>query len=97
MKAKAELIAAMITATAECDKAIASLTDATAVQLAVAGRGGQRSRLGTLYGMVTHDNEKYGRRRLTSGVSVAPVLLFSPGLPRRQSPACPACSAPPCG
>jgi hypothetical protein len=60
LTAKAELVAAMKAAMTECDKAFGSLTDATAVQLTSSGRGGQRSRLGTLYGMVIHNNEEYG-------------------------------------
>ena len=60
MTAKADLVAAMKASIAECDKALGSLTDATVVQLSSGGRGGQRSRLGTLYGMVAHDNEEYG-------------------------------------
>jgi type IV pilus biogenesis protein CpaD/CtpE len=60
MTAKAELVAAMKASMAECDKAFGSLTDAAAVQLSSSGRGGQRSKLGTLYGLVTHDNEEYG-------------------------------------
>jgi hypothetical protein len=60
MTAKAELVAAMKTSIAECDKALGSLTDATVVQLSGGGRGPQRSRLGTLYGTVAHDNEEYG-------------------------------------
>jgi len=60
MTGKTELVAAMKTAMAECDKAFASLTDESAVQMAASGRGGQRSKLGTLWGMVAHDNEEYG-------------------------------------
>jgi hypothetical protein len=60
MTAKAELVAAMKAAMAECDKAFGSLTDETAVQLLSSGRGPGRSKLGTLYGMVIHDNEEYG-------------------------------------
>jgi hypothetical protein len=60
MTAKADLVAAMKASMAECDKAFASLTDATAVQLSSSGRGAARSKLGTLYGMVIHDNEEYG-------------------------------------
>ncbi len=60
MKAKAELVAAMKTSMAECDKAFASLTDESAVQMTASGRGGQRSKLGSMYGMVIHDNEEYG-------------------------------------
>jgi hypothetical protein len=57
---KAEIVAAMQTSIAECNKAIDSLTDASAVQLMPAARGPQRSRLGTLYGIVGHNNEEYG-------------------------------------
>lgn len=60
MTAKAELVAAMKAAMAECDKAFGSLTDAAAVQLSSSGRGAARSKLGTLYGLVIHDNEEYG-------------------------------------
>jgi hypothetical protein len=60
MKAKADLVAAMKSSIAECDKAFAGLTDATVVQMSTGGRGGPRSRLGSLYGMVAHDNEEYG-------------------------------------
>ncbi len=60
MTAKAEIVAAMKASIAECDKALASLTDATIVQLSAGGRGPQRSKLGTLYGTVAHDNEEYG-------------------------------------
>lgn len=60
MKAKAELVAAMKSSIAECDKALASLTDASVVQLSAGGRGPARSRLASLYGMVAHDNEEYG-------------------------------------
>jgi hypothetical protein len=60
MKAKADLVAAMKSSIAECDKAFASLTDASVVQLSAGGRGPARSRLASLYGMVAHDNEEYG-------------------------------------
>jgi hypothetical protein len=60
MKAKADLVAAMKSSIAECEKAFASLTDATVVQMTTGGRGGARSRLATLWGMVAHDNEEYG-------------------------------------
>ena len=60
MKAKADLVAAMKSSIAECDKAFASLTDAGVVQLVAGARGGARSRLASLYGMVAHDNEEYG-------------------------------------
>ena len=60
MKAKADLVAAMKSSIAECDKAFASLNDSTIVQLSSGGRGPARSRLASLYGMVAHDNEEYG-------------------------------------
>jgi hypothetical protein len=60
MKAKADLVAAMKSSIAECEKAFASLTDAAVVQMTTGGRGGARSRLASLYGMVGHDNEEYG-------------------------------------
>ncbi len=60
MKAKADLVAAMKSSIAECEKALAGLTDATVVQMTTGGRGGARSRLASLYGMVAHDNEEYG-------------------------------------
>lgn len=60
MKAKADLVAAMKSSIAECEKAFAGFTDATIVQMATGGRGGPRSRLASLYGMVAHDNEEYG-------------------------------------
>jgi hypothetical protein len=45
---------------AECEKAFATLTDATIVGVVTGGRGGPRSRLAAVYGMVAHDNEEYG-------------------------------------
>ena len=60
MKAKADLVAAMKSSIAECEKAFAGLTDATVLQMSTGGRGGPRSRLASLYGMVAHDNEEYG-------------------------------------
>ena len=61
MKAKADLVAAMKASIAECDKAFGGLTDATVVQMSMStgGRGGPRSRLASLWGMVAHDNEEY--------------------------------------
>ena len=57
--AKADLVAALKDAFAECDKAFDALTDANATEAVAAGRG-QRTRIGALYGQVTHDNEMYG-------------------------------------
>ncbi|MBI3694618.1 MAG: DinB family protein [Acidobacteria bacterium] len=56
---KADLVAALKDSFAECDAAFDSLTDATATEMVRAGRG-QRSKLGTLIGITTHDNEEYG-------------------------------------
>ena len=56
---KADLVAALKESFAECDKAYDTLTDANAGEMIQAGRG-QRSRLGTLVGNTTHDNEMYG-------------------------------------
>ncbi|MBZ5496361.1 MAG: DinB family protein [Acidobacteriia bacterium] len=58
-KTKAELVAAIQASCAECDTAFSSLTDATAAQMIKTGRG-QRSKLGALVGVTTHDNESYG-------------------------------------
>ena len=60
MTAKADLVAAMKSSIAECDKALAGLTDATAVQMFTGERRGPRSRLSSLYDMVAHDNEECG-------------------------------------
>src|SRR5579863_2863414 len=57
--AKADLVAALKDAFAECDKAFDALTDANANESISVGRG-QRTRLGALYGQVAHDNEMYG-------------------------------------
>jgi len=56
---KADLVAALKESNAECDKAFAALTDANAAEM-VKTRRGERSRLGTLVGVTTHDNEEYG-------------------------------------
>jgi len=61
MTAKAELVAAMKSSIAECDKAFAGLTDAGVVQTRHRGaRGSAIAPGGPLYGMVAHDNEEYG-------------------------------------
>ncbi len=56
---KADLVAALKDSFAECDRAYDSLTDATATDM-IKGARGQRSKLGTLVGNTTHDNEEYG-------------------------------------
>ncbi|MBM3811704.1 MAG: DinB family protein [Acidimicrobiia bacterium] len=60
MTAKADLITALTAAMTECDNAYASLTDAKATEM-IAGRGGQRSRLGTLYGNTIHIEHEYAQ------------------------------------
>jgi len=60
MTTKADLVAAMKSSIAECDKAFAGLTDATVVQMSTGERGTPRTRLSTLYAMVAHDHEEYG-------------------------------------
>jgi len=57
--AKADLVAALKEAFAECDKAYEGMTDAAAGTMLSAGRG-QRSKVGILYGNVAHLNETYG-------------------------------------
>jgi hypothetical protein len=57
--AKAELVAALNDSFAMCDAAIDAFTDATASQM-ITGPRGQRSKLGSLMGMVSHSNEEYG-------------------------------------
>jgi len=56
---KADLVAALKDSFAECDKAFDSLTDANATEM-IKGPRGQRSKLGMLNGIITHDNEEYG-------------------------------------
>src|SRR5205823_1553090 len=56
---KSDLVAALKESNAECDKAFDSLTDANASDM-IKTRRGERSRLGTLVGVIAHDNEEYG-------------------------------------
>lgn len=60
MRAKTDLLAAMKSSIAECDRAFSRLTGASVVQAEPDGPGGPRSRLSSLYGMVAHDSETYG-------------------------------------
>jgi len=60
MESKAELVGAMKAAKAECDKAYGSLTDASATEM-IAGRGGNRSRLSTLWGNTVHIEHEYAQ------------------------------------
>jgi outer membrane PBP1 activator LpoA protein len=58
---KAEVLAAMKDADAECDGVFNSLTDADAMQMMSAGRGGQRLKQAMLQSMVLeHSQEMYG-------------------------------------
>ncbi len=57
---KADLVEALKTGLAECDKAYGSLTDAKAVEM-IEFRGGQRSRLGVLYGNTIHLEHEYAQ------------------------------------
>lgn len=56
---KADLVAALKQAFEICDTAYDSLTDATGAEMIKSPRG-QRTKLGTLVGNTTHDNEEYG-------------------------------------
>ena len=57
---KANLMAALEAALAECDKAYRSLTDAKASEM-VQGRRRSRSHLGTLYGNTIHMEHEYAQ------------------------------------
>ena len=58
---KAEIVAALKASFDACDKAYASVTDANATELLTAGQGRKRSRIGLLWGNVSHDNEQYAQ------------------------------------
>jgi uncharacterized damage-inducible protein DinB len=55
---KAVIVEALKASFAECDKAYAALTDANMTEMLQAGPA-KRSRLGLLWGNVSHDNEQY--------------------------------------
>ncbi len=55
---KAAIVEALKASYAECDKAYAGLTDANLTELLQAGQA-KRSRIGLLWGNVSHDNEQY--------------------------------------
>ncbi len=55
---KAAIVEALKASFAECDKAYAALTDANMTEMLQAGPA-KRSRLGLLWGNVSHDNEQY--------------------------------------
>jgi uncharacterized damage-inducible protein DinB len=56
---KADVVAALNAAFAECDKAFDALTDANASE-AIKSPRGERSRVALLAGTIGHDNEQYG-------------------------------------
>lgn len=60
MTTKAELVDAMKAAQAECEKAYGSLTDTSALEM-IPGRGGNRSRLSTLWGNTVHIEHEYAQ------------------------------------
>lgn len=55
---KDAVVTALKASFAECDKAFASLTDASLVEMVTVGQG-KRSRIGIAWGTVSHDNEQY--------------------------------------
>jgi uncharacterized damage-inducible protein DinB len=55
---KATIVAALKASYAECDKAFAALTDANLSEMLPAGQA-KRSRIGLMWGTVSHDNEQY--------------------------------------
>lgn len=56
---KADLVAAIKEAFAYCDGIVDTLTDAEAVKIVAMGQR-QRSKIGALWGLVSHSNEVYG-------------------------------------
>ena len=56
---KASLVTALKESFDACDAAWGSMNDKTAAEM-IAGRGGQRSKLGALVGNTNHDSEMYG-------------------------------------
>lgn len=60
MQSKADLVAALKAAGAECEKAYGALTDAKATEM-IAGRGGQNSRIGYLYRNTIHIEHEYAQ------------------------------------
>ena len=56
---KADIVAALKDSFAICDAAWDSMNEKTSIET-IAGRGGQRTKLGTLIGSAVHDAEEYG-------------------------------------
>lgn len=61
---KATIVEALKASTAECDKAFAALTDTSLTEILTVGVGGKRSRIGLMWGTVSHDNEQYATMAL---------------------------------
>ena len=57
---KADLVAAVKESFDICDGVFNSLSDADAAKMITAGRGGPRSMMGTLWGLVVHSSQEYG-------------------------------------
>jgi hypothetical protein len=57
---KAANVKALADSFAFCDDAFSTLTDQTAVEMLMGGRGAPRAKLSVLYQLVEHDNEMYG-------------------------------------
>ncbi|WP_263382623.1 DinB family protein [Granulicella arctica] len=55
---KAEIVEGLKASYAECDKAYAALTDTNLTEMFTVGKA-QRSRIGLMWGNVSHDNEQY--------------------------------------
>lgn len=60
MTSKADLVAALKSASAECDKAYGGMTDAKIAEM-IPGRGGQNSRIGALYRNTIHIEHEYAQ------------------------------------
>ncbi len=60
---KAAIVAALQASFAECDKAMASATDANVLEMFSMGPA-KRSRIGLLWGTASHDNEQYATMAL---------------------------------
>ena len=57
---KADLVAALKSALAECDEAWATMNETTAMETLTGGRGGPQAKIGALLGNTIHANEVYG-------------------------------------
>jgi DinB family protein len=60
MQSKADLVGALKSVAAECEKTYGSFTDAKATEM-IAGRGGQNTRIGSLYRNVIHIEHEYAQ------------------------------------